>query len=156
MNTNAPSLDLYKANVELQLRITRLLQESGQRWLEAVSHSGTDGFAEAGAEFAELLKAQDWQALSVLPNQVFWRQIQQRIEDTQAASELAIGNQSAFTDGLQQALRDWQKAVTEAVGEVGTVPQPFQDLLKQWGAAWTAPVRKDKAAVTKGGANRGN
>ena len=36
MTTDALPLSLYKANIELQLRITRLLQDSGQQWLEVV------------------------------------------------------------------------------------------------------------------------
>lgn len=155
MSTGTLPLNLFKANLELQLRVAQLLQESGQRWLEAASRSGSESLAESGAEIESFLKPQDWQALSALPNQVFWRQFQQRIEDTQAASEFALGIQTAFTEGVQQAVQDWQKTVTEVFGEAGTVPQPFQDLLKQWGAAWTAPPRKEKAAAAKGSASRG-
>ncbi len=35
MNSELP-IQLYKANAELQLQITRLLQESGHHWLEAM------------------------------------------------------------------------------------------------------------------------
>ncbi|ENO89352.1 hypothetical protein [Thauera linaloolentis] len=156
MNTNLPSLDLYKANIELQLRITRLLQDAGREWLEAVQRSNEEGVSEATTEIEGLLNSANWQALTTLPGEAFWRLFQQRSGDVQALNQAAIERQAAFTAGLQQALENWQKAVTEAVGEVGALPQPFQDLLKQWGVAWTLPVRKDKAAVTKGGANRGN
>ncbi|THF61704.1 hypothetical protein [Pseudothauera rhizosphaerae] len=166
MSANTLPLDLFKANLELQLRVSRLLLENGQRWLEAASRSGADSLAESGEEIENLLKTEDWQALATLTPQAFWTQIQQRIEGTQAAfqqrientravSEVAAGNQAAFTEGLQQAAQDWQKTVTEAFEGVGPVPQPFQNLIEQWGAAWTAP-RKSKATGAKGGTGRGN
>jgi len=39
-------IHLYKANAELQLRVTRLLQESGHRWIEAMQQLSADGVLE--------------------------------------------------------------------------------------------------------------
>ncbi|THF63747.1 hypothetical protein E6C76_14260 [Pseudothauera nasutitermitis] len=147
MSTNTP-LDLFKANLELQLRVTRLLRESGQRWLEAASRTGTEDLAEAEAEIEDLLKTDNWQTLATLPTQVFWRQFQQRAEDSQSASRFAADNQQAFAEGLQHAVEDWQKSVTAVFGGGA---QPFQDLFKQWGAAWAAP-QQGKTGTAKGSA----
>lgn len=152
MSTEALPLDLFKANLELHLRITRLAQENSQRWLEVASRAGNDGVAESSAEIENLLKAENWQALAALPTQAFWRQFQQRVGDTQTLVQAAVSNQTAFTQGLQQAVQEWQKAVNTAAGSADAIA-PLQDLFKQWGAAWTTAT--DKEAAAKGGASRG-
>lgn len=154
MSNNALPLDLFKANLELQLHIARLLQESGQRWLAAASSSGRENLAEAGAGIEVLFKTQDWQALSALSSQAFLRQFQRRMESTQVASRFALGEQAAFAEGLQRAVQDWQKAVAETVGQASAVPQSFRDMFGPWGAVWaSASASGGKSAG--GGAGRG-
>ena len=71
---------------------------------------------------------------------------------TQALTQVAIKNQTTFTQGLQQAIEDWQKSVTQAVGQTDAVT-PFQDIFKQWGAVWAKA--QDKEAPKTGGRNAG-
>ena len=57
MSNETIPLNLFKANLELQLRLQRLVQENGQQWLENATRAGKDGIAESGAEIESLLKA---------------------------------------------------------------------------------------------------
>ena len=61
MSMETLPLDLYKANVELQLRITRLLQEGGHRWLESVQKSNLRSMEQTTAEIEGLLQTGNWQ-----------------------------------------------------------------------------------------------
>jgi hypothetical protein len=147
MSTETFSLDLYKANVELQLRLTRLLQESSHQWLEAVKSASAENIAEITAEIERLLHTANWQSLITLPSASFWRLFQQRTGDTQLVNQIALKNQAVFTGGLQQALESWQKSVTSAVGGADA-GLPLQDIFKQREAVWhnaTQP-KQDKNA----------
>lgn len=84
MSNETIPLNLFKANVELQLRLQRLMQENGQQWLENATRAGSESIAESGAEIESLLKAQNWQELATLPAQAFWRQFQHHVGGAQA------------------------------------------------------------------------
>ena len=49
MSNETIPLNLFKANLELQLRLQRLVQETGQQWLENATRAGKDGIAEIAA-----------------------------------------------------------------------------------------------------------
>ena len=153
MSNETIPLNLFKANLKLQLGLQRLMQENGQQGLANATRAGCENIAESGAEIESLLKAQDWQELATLPAQVFWRQFQHQMGGAQALTQVAIKNQTTFTQGLQQAIQDWQKSVTQAVGQADAV-LPFQDIFKQWGAVWARAQDKDAPGKT-GGRNAG-
>lgn len=140
MHPETLSLDLYKANVELQLRITHLLQESGHQWLEIVQRSSADNIAETRAEIESLLRKADWQSLVTLPGESLWRVFQHRSGDAQQLNQIAVKNQAAFTSGLQQALENWQQSVAAVVGTSGAA-QPMQDIFKLWGSNWAEALQ---------------
>ena len=96
------------------------------------------GEAAAPSIIEGLRKAENWQSLATLPGESFWRQLQQRVGDTQELTQVAISNQAAFTSGLQEAIETWQKAVSETVGGVGSA-QPIRDIFKQWANLWPVP-----------------
>lgn len=126
---------LAKANIELSLRTGRLLQEYAQQWLELASRAGKDGLAESDAEIADLSRTPDWPSLASLPTESFWRQIQQRYGDLEAAAQIAVAAQTTFAHGLQQALHDWQTSAAAVVGGnafPAESAQPFDDILKYW------------------------
>ncbi len=129
------ALDLYKANVELQLRITRLLQEGGHRWLESVQKSNMRSMEQTTAEIEGLLQTGNWQSLATLPADTFWRLFQHGVNDSQTINQLAIQNQTEFTTGLQAALEAWQKSVI-GVASNTSAAVPVMDIFKQWGAPW--------------------
>ncbi|WP_211369399.1 phasin family protein [Pseudoxanthomonas kalamensis] len=160
-------LSLYKANLELQVKIGRLIQESGQQWLDYGNRLIGDSIAESNAEMDELLQAQDWQQLASLPAESLWRQLQQRVGDSQAVAQIAVNAQNAFASGLQQILQDWQYETTHLLGQeaslMPSVPEGWDDLVKPWeellqATGMTAvapkPAAKKKAAAKKAPAKK--
>lgn len=142
-------LSSYKANVELQLRLSRLLQESGHRWLDSVQQSSSESIAETTAQIEGLLRSENWQALATLPAETFWRLFQSRMSDAQTLNQIAVQNQAAFTTGLQQALESWQSAATQTLSTSGST-LPLQDIFKQWGALFTPPGSGAQGKSSKG------
>ena len=99
-------LNLYKANLGLQVKLGRLFQESGRQWIDYGYRLVNDGIVESNAEAEALLTAEDWQKLATLPAESFWRQLQQRFGDSQAAAQIAITAQmhSEITGAYHMAL----------------------------------------------------
>lgn len=128
-NTTDLPLNLYKANLELQTKVTRLAQQNLQQWLEWGNRLLGDGIADSDATVAGLLKAKNWQDVATLPADAFWRQLQQRFGDSQAAAQIAISTQTAFAQGLQEAVQAWQKEAAEALGTTS--------LATTQGSAWS-------------------
>lgn len=135
MSNETLPLNLYKANIELQLRITRLLQEVGHHWLESTQRNSTESIAETNAKIEGLLRSSHWQSLATLPSESFFRVFEMRARDLQFTQQVAIRNQAIFTSGLQQALDSWQKSVAAAIGD-SAATQPLQEVLQQWMKAW--------------------
>jgi hypothetical protein len=136
MNSELP-IQLYKANGELQLQITRLLQESSHQWLEAMQQLSAGSMLETTSRTQNLQQAADWQALATLPSEVFWRHYQDRIGDAQAAGQAAAKSQTAFAEGLRQSLTTWQESVSEAFGASGDTAS-FVQICQQWTQPWTS------------------
>lgn len=153
---NELPLNLYKANLELQVKIGKLIQEGGQQWLDFVYRLYGDGIAESNAEVEELLRTQDWQKLATLPAEAFWRQLQQRFGDSQAMAQIAVSAQTAFASGLQEAVRTWQKETAQALGGSAlTAPlneSAWAELFKPWQQllAAVAPGAGEPAAKAPG------
>lgn len=138
---NDLSLHLYKANLELYLRLGRLLQENSRRWLELGTRVLGDSISESGAEVEQLLKTQDWQALASLPGDIFWRQLQRRMGDNQTMAQLALSAQTAFASGLQDALKSWQETSAKTLGQTfdaDALRHAFGDAFKSWTPWWPA------------------
>ena len=110
---------LYRANLALQARIGELVQAGSRHWFEFGQRLIDDGLVENQAELKEILRAQDWQKLAALPADTFWRQMQQRFGDQQAAAQIAVATQSQFARELQEAFVSWQHEVIEAMDDAG-------------------------------------
>jgi hypothetical protein len=110
---------LYRANLALQARIGELVQAGGRHWLEFGQRLLDEGLVENQAELGEILSNQDWHKLAALPADTFWRQMQQRFGDQQAAAQIAVATQSAFARDLQDAFVRWQHEVIEAMDQAG-------------------------------------
>ncbi len=149
---NAFPFGLLRANIELHLRVAQLLHENSQRWLGLASRVSQEGAGEYKAEIENLGQTSTWQTLLALPAEAFWRQVQQRFADAQNATQIAIENQAAFTQGLQQAIQSWQKSSIGGI-EPGGAKLPFLDYFGNWGAQW-APA-EGGAAKKKGDAHVG-
>ena len=146
--SNELPIHLYKANAELQLQITRLLQESSHHWLEAMQQLSAGGVLETTSRIQNLQQAADWQALATLPTEVFWRLSQGRMGDTQAVGQAAAKSQAVFADGLRQSLSAWQASVSEAFGASGDTAS-FAQLCQQWAQPWTAPSTAPQGKAKK-------
>ena len=131
-------LALWQANLDLQLRIARLLQDNGREWLDMGLRAVGEGAFEFDAETRALWRSGDWQALAALPVETLWRQLEQRVGDGQALAQVALNAQDTFANGLASALRDWQSQVTRALADAGAgEASPFE----AWQAAF-APWRE--------------
>jgi len=89
----------------LQLQVTRLLQESGHHWLQAMQQISAGDVLKTTSRTQSLQQAADWQVLATLPSEVFWRLCQGRMGDTQEVGQAAAKSQADFADGLRQAPR---------------------------------------------------
>ena len=110
---------LHRANLALQARIGELVQAGSRHWFEFGQRLIDDGMVENQAELEEILHAQDWQKLAALPADTFWRQMQQRFGDQQAAAQIAVATQAQFARDLQDAFVSWQHDVIEAMDDAG-------------------------------------
>lgn len=137
-NTTELPLSLSKANLELQVKLVKLLQENSQKWLDFGYRLINDGIAESDNTVQNLLKAENWQKLATLPADAFWTQIQQRFGDSQAVFQIVIDAQTTLANGLQDAVQTWQKETLEAYGSAAQATTftdvPWGNLFKQ--SAW--------------------
>lgn len=154
-------LNLYKANLDLQLRIAGLLQESAKKWLELGKDAIDANVAESTAEAERLLNSRDWRKFASGPGEAFWQQLLLGIGDAEAATKTALEAQTSFVAGLQDALQKWQNEVADVMGGAGASFGPaWSDLLKQWGwqssgAPAAAPAAKQGANEPAGDKNKG-
>ena len=139
--SNLP-MALWKANLDLQARLGRLMQEGGQQWLELGTRAVGDSAAQFQADARKLLQAGDWQALASLPFETFWRQAETGLGEGKAAAEAAVQAQERFVAGLGEALREWQRQLAgpgpkPASTQVSPRPRPGRG--KRCCRAWTRP-----------------
>lgn len=138
MSAQTIPLHLLKAQLELQLHLSRLLQESGQQWLEHAARSGPERIAATGNEIDGLHQTHNWQELATLPAQSFWRQSQLRMGHAQALVQTAVASQLTLAQGVQQAVQDWQQQVAGVLGNTPGATDtsvPWSDLLARWTSA---------------------
>ena len=144
-------LALWQANLDLQMRIARLLQDNGREWLDMGLRAVGEGAVEFDAESRALWRSGDWQALAALPVETLWRQLEQRVGDGQALAQVALSAQDAFAGGVASALQDWQATVTRAlsdagVGTAGVGLSPF-DAWQEALAPWREALSQLQASV---------
>src|SRR5690606_23215418 len=142
-NASDLALALWKANLDLQLRIGQLIQDSGRDWLELGTRAAGEGAVEFDAGLRKLMRGGDWQALAALPVEAFWGQAVQRWGGGQALNQTALHAQDSFASGVLEALQDWQQALAEAWNEVDLdlgldaapgVADAWRSLLSNWDA----------------------
>lgn len=131
--SNLP-MALWKANLDLQMRLGRLLQDSGREWLELGTRAVGEGATEFETEARRLLQAGNWQALAALPVETFWRQAEQRVGDGQALAGVALQAQQAFVQGMAEALQDWQRQVANAWSAAGVDAGAAPGAVEAWNA----------------------
>jgi len=151
-DTKTP-LALYKANLDLALRVGRLLSEHRRQWARQGLARVDEAVNRTLRESERALAAGDWEQLSKLPGDGFWASIQADADALQASTDAAIAQQSSFANGLQEAVDAWQAACGEAIREAGVAlptTTGFEDFLKVFTTA-TRPEVPPAAAATKAG-----
>lgn len=108
-------LDLYKANVGLQLSISRLLQDSTHAWVNALGQWGGSDLEESSQQLQRMLQAASWQQLATLPVERLWRLVEVQAGQSEHFKQIAVQSQLDFANSLQQVLADWQKEVVAAL-----------------------------------------
>ncbi len=136
-DANIP-MALYKANLELVMRIGALLQESRQRWTHFGLGGAENAIEKTLAETGRMLTTNDWQSLSAMPGATFWKALQGDAGPMQGAIDSAISNQSAFIEGVQQAISAWQQQCSELM-QSSAVPMPANATLEGFLKAFTPP-----------------
>ncbi|WP_395621398.1 hypothetical protein [Dokdonella sp.] len=107
---------LYKANLELLLRIGTLLHESRQRCSQLGAISGRDAIEQTLHLTERMLTLNDWGSLGALPGDAFWKAFQTGRMPTQASIDDVLGSQMQFAEGLKQAFAQWQQQSADALG----------------------------------------
>lgn len=154
-------LELYEANLELQTRLGRLLQESSAQWIQygqELAHEASDSFQ---AEFQELLNTKDPLQLATLSTASFWRHLERHFGNNQTLVQTALERQAHLAHEVQDAVSAWQER-TSAVLTAGWTPnvlidatawgslfRPWEQLLK---ASAQQATTKGKRSARKGSA----
>lgn len=118
VNSKTP-IALYKANLELVLRIGALLQENRRRWAQLGAAGTSEAIERTMAQAERVLTSNDWTSLSALPGDDFWKSLRDDGGPLQGTTEAAVGNQAAFAQGLKEAFEAWQQQSADALGGAG-------------------------------------
>lgn len=144
-------LTLYKANLQLQIELGKLLQESGAQWLQSGQQLAHEGAEDLQAELQALLDAEDWQTLATQSASSFWRHAQRRFGDNQALAQDAVEAQARFANHVLAAVRTWQQQTAELVAELAPTTQPdssaWSQLFKPWEEMLQAASQATAAAA---------
>lgn len=146
-DTKTP-MALYKANLELVLRLGTLLQENRRRWTKLGVASTDDAIQKTLAQTERMLTSNDWSSLAALPGEAFWKGLQSDAGPVQGAVDAAVSNQTAFAQGLQEAFAAWQQQCADALqGAQGKLPTSatFEEFLKTFSPKPAVPAAKAKA-----------
>ncbi len=146
VNSKTP-MALYKANLELVLRIGALLHENRRRWAQAGATGTSKAIERTLAETERMLTTNDWTALSAMPGEEFWQSLGTGAGPMQGTVESAVRSQTEFAEGLKQAFAEWQQQSTEALGgnPAQSAPWAFTDLFKGFGAATAQPRTESRS-----------
>lgn len=108
-------LALYKANLELLLRIGALLHENRRRWAGIGLGSSQEAMQHTLQLTERMLTANDWASLAALPGEEFWRSLGAAHAVADIPVEQLTRSQSEFAEGLKLALAQWQQQAADAM-----------------------------------------
>lgn len=154
MNVNSKTpMALYKANLELVLRIGALLQESRQRWMQSGATGTHEAIQRTLAETERMLTTTDWSALSAMPGEEFWKSLRGGAGPLQGNVESAMRSQVEFSEGLKQAFAEWQQQSADALGgnAMQSAPPAFAEFMQGFSAPHppAQSPRKEEARETR-------
>ncbi|MEO8012024.1 MAG: phasin family protein, partial [Dokdonella sp.] len=93
-------MSMYKANLELVMRLGALLHESRQRWTRFGLGGADSAIEKTLNETGRMLTTNDWQSLAALPGATFWKALQGDAGPMQGAIDTAMTSQAAFIEGV--------------------------------------------------------
>lgn len=141
---------LYKANLELVLRIGTLLQENRQRWMQTGMEGTSNAIQQTLAETERMLTTNDWSSLSQMPGANFWNSMSLGTRPLAAPLQSAVENQTAFAAGLQNAFEAWQQQSADALG-IDSMEFPVPAFAESMKAAATSAFNEaSRTASTSG------
>lgn len=145
-------IELLNANLALQARLMRLIQENGQSWLGFGRDLAAKATLAANKDATDALRTGDWQKLATLPTEAFWAPLQRQFSTSRELAEAAASAQTAFVQGLQEALRIWQKDVGSALGSTASARPlggpAWIDLMSPW-QQWLSEMGKQPGSARK-------
>lgn len=151
MNVNSKTpMALYKANLELVLRIGALLQENRQRWMQSGATGTNEAIQRTLAETERMLTTSDWTALSAMPGEEFWKSLRGGAGPLQGTIESAARSQAEFAEGLKQAFAEWQQQSADALGgNAMQAPAPgFAEFMQGFSAQARSDARTNSDKAT--------
>lgn len=150
-------LALYKANLELLMRIGALLQENRQRWTKLGVAGTDDAIQRTLAQTEKLLTTNDWTSVSAMPGDGFWKSLEPDAS-LRGNLEAAVNSQTTFAKGLNDAFAAWRDHCADVIRSAGgSIPTAFAVTARVNVAKPTAAKKaaaKKKAAARKPAAKK--
>ncbi len=149
-DTKTP-LALYKANLELVMRLGALLQENRRNWTRLGLSHADEALTRTLSQTERLLTSNDWTSLAALPGDAFWKSLQAEASQTQGTVGAAVANQSSFMTGMQEAFAAWQQQCADAMQGAAKLPTgaSFEEFVKAFRTAGGQPAEAPQPAPNK-------
>jgi hypothetical protein len=149
-NETKTPMALYKANLELVMRLGTLLHENRQRWMGNSAESASNAVQKSLEQTERLLTANDWTSLATLPGESFWKALQGESIPMRGEIENAVRQQAAFAEGLKQAFEAWQRQCADALQGLPDGSRAMQDFMQTFSAEAEPKAKpKPEAAQSK-------
>lgn len=116
MSTRIFSVEMFRTNLALQLRMMQLMHECGERWLESAKQRNGEALASTVNELEELPQVADLQTFLSKRTETMGRLMQAYMGTSQSLADTMLKDQAAWMAGMQQALKNWQTEVNEQLG----------------------------------------
>ena len=129
------TLTLYKVNLQFSFRLCDLLRDNALRWSEAGNRAVDACAAELESATTRMLDAGDWNSLSFISSDLYWKALQLQTRAVQQLAETTLGNQTTLSSATQEAVSAWQKEAAAALKETtGAMPisTTLQDYLQDY------------------------
>lgn len=139
---------LYKANLELVLRLGTLLHENRQRWMSTTAENAGNAIQKSLAETERMLTSNDWTSLAALPGESFWKSLQGQATPLQGTMENAAREQAAFAQGLKQAFEAWQQQCADALQGAPGTGGTLEDFIKHFSPDETSEKAQPKSKAS--------
>ena len=144
------ALDLSKINLSLHMRLLQLAQKNAQLWLGLGQRLLENNAASSEKAQDTLQGVTEWAQMAQLPGDTYWAQVQEALNNMQAAMQESISAQSKLGADAQKVLQSWQQQVLQSMGCLTSpVVEAQQAQQPSWQAMW-APMQGMLGALQGG------